>query len=66
MVKALSGEHLPFWLQGDELHGGYALTRIREGDDETWLKVTKSDEHAEARRNPSDSVVSGRTLGELL
>ena len=38
MVKALLGEPLPFWLQGDELNGGYALTRIREGDDETGLR----------------------------
>ena len=43
--------------------GGYALARIREGDDETW--VTKSDEYAEPRRNPPDSVVSGRRLDEL-
>jgi hypothetical protein len=33
--------HLSFWLQGEKLRGGYALTRIREGGDETWLKVTK-------------------------
>jgi hypothetical protein len=45
------------------LRGGYALARIREGDDETW--VTKSDEYAEPRRNPPDSVVSGRRLDEL-
>jgi hypothetical protein len=32
---------LSFWLQGEKLRGGYALTRIREGGDETWLKVTK-------------------------
>ena len=63
VVEFLSRGHLSFWLLGEKLRGGYALTRIREGDDETW--VTKSDEYAEARRNPPDSVVSGRRLDEL-
>jgi hypothetical protein len=26
---------------GEKLHGGYALTRISERGNETWLKITK-------------------------
>jgi hypothetical protein len=30
------------------LHGGYALTRVREGDEETWLLVKRRDDVADA------------------
>lgn len=48
MVRGLRCGHLSFLLQGDKLSGGFALTRIREGEDETWLLVSRKDEHAEA------------------
>ena len=57
------------WDRGEKPHGGCALTRIREGEHETWLLVKKSDEYADARRDlersEPESVVSGRTLDEL-
>ena len=69
MAEGLRRGHLSFGLNGEKLHGGYALTRIRGGKGETWLLVKKSDEYADARRNPvrsePESVVSGRTLDEL-
>jgi len=35
MPEGLGGSHLSFRLYGEKLRGGYALTRIREGKDET-------------------------------
>jgi DNA ligase D-like protein (predicted 3'-phosphoesterase) len=69
MADGLKQGHLSFWLDGEKLHGGFALTRIRDGKHETWLLVKKSDEYADARRNPvrsqPQSVLSGRTVDEL-
>ncbi len=67
MTRCLGRGHLSFRLNGEKLHGGYALTRIREGEDETWLLIKRRD--ADARRNPvqtqPESVLSGRTLDDL-
>jgi DNA ligase D-like protein (predicted 3'-phosphoesterase) len=69
MADALARGHLSFRLDGDKLQGGFALTRIRQGKEETWLLVKKSDDTADARRRPvsteKKSVLSGRTLDEL-
>lgn len=69
MAEGLERGHLSFRLDGEKLHGGYALTRLRKGKDETWLLVKRKDEHADARRKPvrsqPESVLSGRTLDEL-
>jgi hypothetical protein len=54
---------------GGKLHGGYALTRFRSGDDETWLLVKRSDHAADARcrpvRSQPQSVLSGKALDEI-
>jgi DNA ligase D-like protein (predicted 3'-phosphoesterase) len=69
MTRCLGRGHLSFRLNGKKLHGGYALTRIREGADETWLLIKRRDDDADARRNPvrsqPESVLSGRTLDDL-
>jgi len=69
MAEGLKRGHLSFRLDGEKLHGGYALTRLRTGKDEAWLLVKKADEDADARRKPvrsqPESVLSGRTLDEL-
>jgi DNA ligase D-like protein (predicted 3'-phosphoesterase) len=72
MTECLGRGHLSFRLDGEKLHGGYALTRIREGKNETWLLVKRRDDEASdttAQRNPvrtqPESVLSGRTLDEL-
>jgi DNA ligase D-like protein (predicted 3'-phosphoesterase) len=69
MADALQRGHLSFRLDGEKLHGGYALTRMRKGKDEAWLLVKRKDEDADARRKPirsqPESVLSGRTLDEL-
>lgn len=69
MAECLDRGHLSFRLRGAKLCGGFALTRIREGRDETWLLIKRRDEHADARRKPAksqpESVLSGRTLDDL-
>jgi DNA ligase D-like protein (predicted 3'-phosphoesterase) len=69
MTTCLGRGHLSFRLDGEKLRGGYALTRIREGKDETWLLMKRRDDDADTQRNPvrnePASVLSGRTLDEL-
>jgi DNA ligase D-like protein (predicted 3'-phosphoesterase) len=52
MTTCLGRGHLSIRLNGEKLHGGYALTRVREGEDETWLLIKRRDD--EAPRNPSE------------
>jgi DNA ligase D-like protein (predicted 3'-phosphoesterase) len=69
MTECLERGHMSVRLHGEKLRGGYALTRIREGKEETWLLVKRRDEAADARRKPvrsqPESVLSGRTLDDL-
>lgn len=46
MTTCLGRGHLSFLLDGEKLHGGYALTRVREGQEETWLLVKRRDDVA--------------------
>jgi DNA ligase D-like protein (predicted 3'-phosphoesterase) len=46
MTKCLGRGHLSFRLDGEKLCGGYALTRIREGEEETWLLIKRRDDEA--------------------
>jgi DNA ligase D-like protein (predicted 3'-phosphoesterase) len=46
MINCLVRGHLSFRLNGKKLHGGYALTRVREGEDETWLLIKRRDDDA--------------------
>ena len=66
--EQLADGHATVWLEGEKIHGGYALTRVAEGEDERWLLVKMADEGADARRNPvstePESVATGRTLKE--
>jgi DNA ligase D-like protein (predicted 3'-phosphoesterase) len=48
MTTCLCRGHLAFLLKGEKLHGGYALTRVREGEEETWLLVKRRDDAADA------------------
>ncbi len=69
MADQLRSGHATFWLEGQKVPGGYALTRVATGDDERWLLVKMDDEEADARRNPvstePESVISGRTVEEV-
>lgn len=70
MADAHADGHLSFWLEGQKLRGGYALTRFRtERGKAQWLLVKMDDETADARRNPvstqPESVISARTLEQI-
>lgn len=55
MADALDSGHVKVWLDGEKLHGGYALTRTRMRGREQWLLVKADDEYAHRRRNPARS-----------
>ncbi|WP_280553990.1 DNA polymerase ligase N-terminal domain-containing protein [Halomonas sp. 25-S5] len=69
VAEQLKEGHATVWLEGEKLHGGYALIRTHLAQEEGWLLVKMDDEAADARRNPTstepESVVSGRTLEEI-
>jgi DNA ligase D-like protein (predicted 3'-phosphoesterase) len=52
MTTCLGRGHLSIRLNGEKLHGGFALTRVREGEDETWLLIERRDDPAP--RNSSE------------
>jgi DNA ligase D-like protein (predicted 3'-phosphoesterase) len=52
MGEGLTRGHLSFRLQGEKLSGGYSLTRIRDGNDETWLLIKRNDDEVDPRRQP--------------
>ncbi|RNG30737.1 DNA polymerase ligase N-terminal domain-containing protein [Streptomyces botrytidirepellens] len=69
-AEALERGHVSFRLQGHKLHGGYALTRIRQGTDrETWLLVKKDDTRGSRHGTPDPararSVRTRRTLRQV-
>ncbi|MDX1746875.1 MAG: DNA polymerase ligase N-terminal domain-containing protein [Halobacteriales archaeon] len=68
-AEALDDGHFLVRLDGEKIRGGYALQRIRSGDDEQWLLIKMDDDEADARRNPvstePDSVLSGRSIDDI-
>jgi DNA ligase D-like protein (predicted 3'-phosphoesterase) len=60
------------YLHGQKISGGYALVRTgsRPGERARWLLIKERDSEADARRKPTrsqpESVVSGRTLKQVL
>ena len=68
--QALIRGHAVFVLHGEKLRGGFALQRTRAGAKPQWLLIKRRDEYAQPgsdvlTEHPR-SVLSGRTLGELL
>jgi DNA ligase D-like protein (predicted 3'-phosphoesterase) len=53
MTTCLGRGHLSFLLNGDKLRGRYALTRVREGEQETWLLVKRHEDEADAGNHPN-------------
>jgi len=66
MRAALDRGHVSVWLEGHKLQGGWAF--IRTGRD--WIVVKRRDRYADAGREPTlterESVLSGRTLDEVV
>ncbi|SPM27282.1 ATP-dependent DNA ligase [Mycobacterium terramassiliense] len=44
MAECLECGHLSFRLSGERLRCCYSLTRVREGEDETWLLIRRKEE----------------------
>jgi DNA ligase D-like protein (predicted 3'-phosphoesterase) len=68
--QAVEGGHIKFWLDGQKLTGGFALTRTRfRGREDQWLLVKVKDGEADRRRTPAktqpESVLTGRTNEDL-
>lgn len=70
VAEGVERGHIKFWLDGEKLYGGYALTRtgIDRGK-ERWILVKIADAAADNRRDPVSnepaSVRTGRTLDDL-
>jgi DNA ligase D-like protein (predicted 3'-phosphoesterase) len=67
--QAIEAGHVKFWLEGEKLRGGFALTRVGGGKKPWWLLVKMVDEAADPHRDPVTeeprSVISGKTIEEL-
>ncbi|OPY49197.1 MAG: ATP-dependent DNA ligase [Methanosaeta sp. PtaU1.Bin060] len=65
MDEALNNGHAAFWLEGNKLKGGFALTRTQRG----WILVKMKDELADSSTDilkaEPRSVKSGRTVEEV-
>jgi DNA ligase D-like protein (predicted 3'-phosphoesterase) len=70
VANAIDQGNVKVYLHGQKISGGYGLVRTGGGGRERWLLVKERDAEADARRNPArtqpKSVVSGRTLKQLL
>jgi DNA ligase D-like protein (predicted 3'-phosphoesterase) len=68
--EALDRGHAVFVLHGEKLHGGFALQRTRPGAKPQWLLIKRRDDAArpgsDVVAERPESVLSGRTLAELL
>jgi DNA ligase D-like protein (predicted 3'-phosphoesterase) len=68
--EALDRGHAVFVLHGEKLRGGFALQRTRGGAKPQWLLIKRRDDEArpgsDIVASRPESVVSGRTLAELL
>jgi DNA ligase D-like protein (predicted 3'-phosphoesterase) len=68
--EALDRGHAVFVLHGEKLRGGFALQRTRPGAKPQWLLIKRRDDEARPGSDivaeRPESVVSGRTMAELL
>jgi DNA ligase D-like protein (predicted 3'-phosphoesterase) len=67
---AIERGHAVFVLHGEKLRGGFALQRTRPGAKPQWLLIKRRDDESrpgsDVVEERPESVVSGRTLAELL
>jgi DNA ligase D-like protein (predicted 3'-phosphoesterase) len=67
---AIDRGHAVFVLHGEKLRGGFALQRTRPGAKPQWLLIKRRDDEARPGSDivaeRPESVVSGRTLAQLL
>jgi DNA ligase D-like protein (predicted 3'-phosphoesterase) len=67
--RALENGHAAFWLDGEKLKGGYALTQVSKGKRARWILVKMRDDEVDDSRDLLDleprSVISGRTIEDM-
>lgn len=70
MAEALEEGHVEVWFEGEKLEGAYALIRTGGGKRPRWLllkmKDTKAAPGVDLTADRPESVVSGRTLEDLM
>ena len=54
MGECLRRGHVSFHLRGERVRGCYALTRVREGEHETWLLLRRKDPESVPSERPPD------------
>ena len=67
LMKQYHSGNMKISLQGQKLNGSYALFRLKNGEEKSWLLVKKDDEFAteEDVTQKNKSVKSGKTLAEI-
>ncbi len=69
LARDVESGHVEVVLQGEKLKGGFALTRTRQGKDESWLLVKMRDKEASDDYDPVStldaSVLSGRSFEDI-
>lgn len=67
MDQCLKRGTVEVWLEGEKLHGGYALIRTKlGGGDKNWLLLKMKDEYAKtAIPNATKSALTGRTMTQI-
>jgi DNA ligase D-like protein (predicted 3'-phosphoesterase) len=68
MAEALERGKASFRLHGEKLRGGFTLVRTTTGAKPQWLLIKRRDDQADGEgpvRTRPESVVSGRTIGEV-
>lgn len=68
LLAGLADGHITIVLSGRKIAGEFALIKIKEGDQKTWLLVKKRDEYASYAHDVTQqnrSVASGRTMREI-
>jgi bifunctional non-homologous end joining protein LigD len=67
--EGLKRGHIAIALNGEKLHGGFALTRTRSGPKPAWLLLKMNDAEAHHPENPvetrPESVISGRGVEQM-
>lgn len=71
LTKSIHDGELTVWLDGNKLHGGYALVKTNyQGKDNAWLLIKMNDEHAKRDydicKELPHSVLSGKTVEDLV
>lgn len=70
MEQSLEQGKVEIWLEGQKLHGGYALIRTGKSEEEGWLLLKIRDDAVSVQQEPvqtePESVLSGRTLEEIV